>query len=362
MTRLIATATLALSLLAAGALPVAAEDAEAIATLGPPPETAARELHIHGSTDVAPFHPILERFSTLNPDLFIRYEQRGTNDIYEKAAAACDENRASADLLISSSIDQQVKLVNDGCAQPHVSAGTAAVPDWAKWRNEVFGLTRELAVIVYNRDLVPEADVPASRFDLIALLRRPGGRYAGKIATYDIERSGLGYLFAFADSQAATTFGRLIEAFGRNNVVATCCSAEIIDGVAEGRYLIAYNLLGSYALARSWSDPRIGIVPPSDYTLVVSRAALVPLHARNPDAARQLIDYMLSAEGRMLFSASGLIVDSANHPAVDNGASAALPSVLRPIPYSPALLVGLDKLKKEQFFAAWRSGIQGPLP
>ncbi|MEQ9327792.1 MAG: ABC transporter substrate-binding protein, partial [Rhodospirillales bacterium] len=202
MTRLITTATLALSLLAAGALPVAAEDAEAIATLGPPPETAARELHIHGSTDVAPFHPILERFSTLNPDLFIRYEQRGTNDIYDKAAAACDENRASADLLISSSIDQQVKLVNDGCAQPHVSAGTAAVPDWAKWRNEVFGLTRELAVIVYNRDLVPEADVPASRFDLIALLRRPGGRYAGKIATYDIERSGLGYLFAFADSQA----------------------------------------------------------------------------------------------------------------------------------------------------------------
>jgi ABC-type Fe3+ transport system substrate-binding protein len=344
------------------AMPAVAEDAEAVATLGPPPESASGTLHIHGSTDVAPFLPILEQFSAGNPDLFIRYEQRGTNDIYTKAAEACDSGRASADLLVSSSIDQQVKLVNDGCAQPHVSAGTAAVPDWAKWRDEVFGLTRELAVIVYNKQLVPASDVPASRFDLIALLRRPGGRYSGRIATYDIERSGLGYLFAFADSQAATTFGRLIEAFGRNNVVATCCSAEIIDGVAEGRYLVAYNLLGSYALARSREDGRIGIVPPSDYTLVVSRAALVPAHAGNPEAARRLIDYMLSAEGRRLFSASGLIVDSTNHPAIDDQPGASMPSVLRPIAFSPALLVGLDRLKKEQFLAAWRSGIQGPQP
>lgn len=335
---------------------------EAVALLGPTPETAARRLVIEGSTDVTPFRPILEGFSARNPDIAIRYEQRGTNDIYDRAAAACDAGEAGADLLVSSSIDQQVKLVNDGCAQAHVSPGTATVPDWAKWRNEVFGLTRELAVIVYNRDLVVGEDVPSSRFDLIDLLRRPGGRYAGKIATYDIERSGLGYLFAFADSQAATTFGRLIEAFGRNNVVATCCSAEIIDGVAEGRYLIAYNLLGSYALARSRNDPRIGILPPSDYTLVMSRAGLVPRHARNPEAAKQLIDYMLSPEGRRLFSASGLMVDSMNHPTEDDGTDAALPSVLRPIAYSPTLLVGLDRLKKEQFLASWRSGIQGPLP
>ena len=73
----------------------------------------------------------------------------------------------------------------------------------------------------------------------------------GRVATYDIEASGLGYLFAFADSQQATTFGSLIEAFARSGAVATCCSTEIIDGVASGRYLVGYNILGSYALDRA---------------------------------------------------------------------------------------------------------------
>ena len=112
-------------------------------------------------------------------------------------------------------------------------------------------MTREPAVIVYNRELVPRDEAPRSRFDLIDLLRPADSRYAGRVATYDIEESGVGYLFAFADSQQATTFGSLIEAFGRSGAIATCCSAEIIDGVAEGRYLVAYNVLGSYALDRA---------------------------------------------------------------------------------------------------------------
>ena len=70
-------------------------------------------------------------------------------------------------------------------------------------------------------------------------------------------------------------------------MVATCCSAEIIDGVAEGRYLLAYNMLGSYALARAAVDPRIGVVAPDDYTLILARAALIPRWAENPAPARR---------------------------------------------------------------------------
>lgn len=64
--------------------------------------------------------------------------------------------------------------------------------------------------------------------------------------------------------------------------MATCCSAEIIDGVAQGRYLIAYNVFGSYALDRAAEDPRIGVVAPRDYTLARSRAAMIPGRRRSP--------------------------------------------------------------------------------
>lgn len=332
---------------------------EAVAIFGAS-ETAARSrMLIHGSTDIAAFAPFLERFAATSPGLHVIYQQWSTNDIYALAAEACAGGAAGADLLISSSIDQQIKLVNDNCARAHVSALTRELPGWAQWRNEVFGLTSEPAVMVYNRRLVPPGDVPRSRFDLIDLLRPDDTRYAGRVATYDIERSGLGYLFAFLDSQQATTFGRLIEAFGRSEAVATCCSAEIIDAVAEGRYLIGYNLLGSYALARAARDDRIGVVAPSDYTLLLSRAALIPRHAGNPAAAARLIDFALSPTGKTLLVEAALIVRFTGAADEEEAATLAVEgSSLRPIAFSPALLVGLDRHKRKLFVDLWRSSVR----
>ena len=251
---------------------------------------------------------------------------------------------------MSSAVDQFVALVNDGCALPHQSVQTAALPASHNWRNELFGVTREPAVIVYNRDLVPPEEAPRSRFDLIDLLRPADSRFAGRVATYDIEASGVGYLLAFTDSQQATTFGSLIEAFARSGAVATCCSAEIIDGVAEGRYLIAYNVLGSYALTRAADDPRIAVVAPEDYTLVLSRAAMIPKGAANPTAAGLLIDFMLSDAGRAALAEQFLIArDEAGGLPEDDA------SLYRPIRLTPALLLGLDGQKRASFLARWRA-------
>ena len=337
------------------AVPAVAQDD--VLTLGPDRDEASQRLVIRGSTDIEPFQPVLESFAARNPDLAIRYEEILTNELHEMTMRACRDGTAAADLVISSAIDLQVKLVNDRCAQPHVSERTEALPAWANWRDEMFGVTFEPAVIVYNRELVPPAEVPRSRFDLVDLLRPEDNPLAGRIATYDIERSGLGYLFAFVDAQHATTFGRLIEALARNRMVATCCSAEIIDGVAEGRYLMAYNMLGSYALARAETDPRIGVVAPSDYTLILARAALIPRHAENPGLAKRLVDFLLSEEGRRRLAEASLIVpfgtaEGDGPPMLSEG-----PSSLRPIAFSPALLVGLDQQKRELFLELWRSSV-----
>lgn len=344
-----------LSALAATAAAPHAASQEAVALIGAPPETAVETLLIHGSTDIDLFAPVLEGFAADRPGLLVRYEQRATNDIFRTAAAACAEGRASADLLISSSIDQQIKLANDGCARAHRSDLTETVPAWANWRDEVFGLTREPAVIVYNRALVAPEDRPASRFDLIDLLRPTDTPFAGRIATYDIEKAGLGYLFAFADAQQSATFGRLIETFGRNGAATLCCAAAIIDGVAEGAYLVGYNVLGSYAIARARSDPRLGVIAPDDYTLLLARAALSPRGSANPGRAAEFIDYALSPQGQTVLAEVGLIVGFAG----DDAAEPALepPAIVRPIPFSPTLLVGLDTQKKQLFLERWRESL-----
>ena len=335
----------ALALLGASGAPARAEP-EATARFGLAGAPGA--ITVLGTTDVALFAPLLTAFAQGVPELEIHYEQWSSTELHELAAEACRAGRAPADLIVSSAVDLQVKLVNDGCAEAHRSVLTDALPRGASWRHELFGVTEEPAVIVYNRELVPESEVPRTRFDLIDLLRPAASRYAGRVATYDIEDSGLGYLFAFADSQQATTFGALIEAFAQSGAVATCCSNEIITGVAEGRYLIAYNLLGSYAADRAETDPRLGVVAPEDYTLVLSRAALIPKGTDNPTAAGLLIDFMLSDAGRAALTSRHLI------PAAGM-ARADQPSLYRPIALSPTLLLGLDQRKRADFLALWRA-------
>ncbi|WP_376873894.1 ABC transporter substrate-binding protein [Albirhodobacter sp. R86504] len=334
-----------------------------------------RPLVVRSTTDLKIFAPVLETFLRTHPDITIRYEQWGSNALHERTLNECQslEDVASplrpderADIVISSAVHQMVELVNLSCATPYRSAQTEALPDALRWRDEVWGITREAAVIIYNRALVPQSDIPATRFALLDLMRPIGTPYEGRVATYDIEASGLGYLFAFKDSQEASTFGALLESFDRSGAIATCCSAEIIDGVGEGRYLLAYNVLGSYALAAQ--DPRVGIILPQDYTLVLSRAFIMPRHTNSlagdaPDAedparaqtqrwATQLLDFLLSAQGRDALTSVHLMSPVLS----DQGAAefSVSPSTLRPIELLPTLLVARDSLTRGQFIARWR--------
>uniref|UniRef100_UPI003A99FAE3 ABC transporter substrate-binding protein n=1 Tax=Stappia sp. TaxID=1870903 RepID=UPI003A99FAE3 len=154
-----------------------------------------------------------------------------------------------------------------------------------------------------------------------------------------------GYLFAYGDSLEATTFGALLESFARVDAVATCCSAEIIAGVARGRYLIAYNVLGSYVA--SAAAPEVGVILPEDYTLVLSRAYMIPKDATQKAAAARLLEFLLGDEGRALLTKAGLITE------MDPAETGLTPSARRLLPLSPVLLVALDANRRARLLKAW---------
>lgn len=340
---------LLLALFCAGAGAAAAQDLpaglEAQAVFGPA-TGAAERLRLRSTTDIAVLRPAIEAFVAHHPGLAVDYEQWSSNGLYEVARADCAAGRAGADAAFSSAVDQLVELVDLGCAEAYRSPLTAALPDTRRWRDEIWGVTREPAVIIYNSRLVPPEDVPADRFALLDLMRRADHRYDGRIASYDIARSGLGYLFAFADSLEATTFGALLEGFGRSQAVATCCSAEIIDAVARGDYLIAYNVLGSYVEDRHLPD--VATVWPQDYTLFLSRGYMIPRGAAGAANAGALLDFLLSAEGQGILARSGLVAQS------DLAEAARHDSAERPIRIGPALLVARDAQKAAAMLRRWR--------
>ena len=327
-------------------LPTALASQEKIERIFAPGSPVEVTLVLRSTTDVDVLRPIIEAFVLQNPDIAVTYEQWGSNALFQNSLAACTGNAVPASAVFSSGVHQMIDLVNRACASPYRSEQTTALPAARRWRDELWGITKEPAVMIYNTDLVPAKDVPKSRFALLDLMRRPTSIYRGKIATYNIEASGLGYLFAFMDSLEASTFGALLEGFSRTDAVATCCSWEIINGVSMGDYLIAYNVLGSYVDSATFDN--IGIILPQDYTLFLSRAYMIPKDAPEKEAAALLLDFMLSTRGLSLLKARNLFYADTNDTTLPESAE-------RGISIEPTLLVAGDKHRREQFIELWRS-------
>lgn len=329
----------------------------------PAPGTEIETLSIHAATDLYALRPLIADFQKLSPGTSVKIVEYVTNDLFAAAAKACAENRALGDVYLSSSVDQLVKLANDGCAEQVQGQGVGETARWANWRDEVFGFTYEPIVMVYNREKVPAAHVPRTHIELADLLRREAETYRGKVGTYDIRISGIGYLLAFNDArQTTTTYGRLLESLGRSEVVVRCCTSEILDEIAAGRVLIGYNLLGSYAYERVRRGEPLGIVMPSDYTLVLSRGAMVPSHAGNAELAARFINYLLSQRGQDVAASDSFFFSSDGKAPPDiEGPDVVTSGVARPIAVGPALLAVQDAARRERFLEDWSRSMVSPV-
>lgn len=327
-------------------------------------------LTIYSTTDLSEFAPVIEDFRQIHPDIAIEYLDLDAMPLYERFLAEEARNEPRADLLLSSAMDLQVKLVNDGYAATHHSENSLALPEWARWREEAFGFTFEPAVLVFNTSLLAERPLPQSRDELLDALRDDPSFWRSRIGTYDIGTSSVGYLIASQDARLNGNFSALLKAFGDVDVQVADNTATILERLRTGKLKAGYNLLGSYARRVVAAGAPLAIVYPRDYTLAVLRTAVIPRNAPHPAAARQFLDYLLSIRGqRILETRTGL---SAIRDEVAEGGrrfelASAAAGTLRPIALGPGLLVYLDDVKRRRLLENWsnlarRTEVSGRVP
>ncbi|WP_425037869.1 ABC transporter substrate-binding protein [Primorskyibacter sp. S187A] len=323
--------------------PLSTAELEDQTRFGPDPGDAA--LRILSSTDTEVFAPIIEAYLADQPDLSIVYDVAGSADIVE-LLAACE---GCYDIVISSAMDLQMKLANDGAARPLPDLDPAP---WAVWRESLFGFTLEPATILLNAAHFKDRPIPQTRQELIATLRAEPETFAGRVGTYDVRLSGLGYLFATQDARTSETYWRLMEVFGSLEAKLYCCSGEMIDALAAGELLVAYNVLGSYANARLDARGLIEIVAPQDFATTMMRTALVLDSAAAPERAEAFVAHLVS--NAWARETGGTEVDAAPLPPL----SRASPPQQGLIRLEPGLLVYLDTLKRKIFLEEWRNALR----
>lgn len=317
--------------------------------------TLAGTVVVYAAADFQVIEPLIVDFEQTHPQTKVEYHDLQTTELYRQFLAEVGEN-SRADVVWSSAMDLQMKLVNDGHATPHRSDETKALPAWAKWKDEAFGTTFEPVCFAYNRELLAPEHVPQSHAELARFLKEHPERYRNRLATYDPHRSGLGYLLHSQDLEAnPVVFWNLIQGMAQVGLSTEPTTTQMLDRITGGKSDLGYNVLCSYARARASNDPRIGAVMPADYTLVMSRIAFISRYAPHPDEARVWLDYVLSLRGQTILNLLGLHSVRGD---VEGNASAAslrkrLGKAFRPIVLNTGLLTYIDRSKRDLFLAQW---------
>jgi len=307
-------------------------------------------LRVYGNADTAAMQPLIAAFRRTYPGVAVRYDDLESSTIYDRVVAEARQGAAGADLVWSSAMDLQAKLINDGYAQGYLSPEKPALPATAVWKNMGYGVTAEPVAFVVNRRLIPAAQVPRTHEAFEQLLRGRRAALTGKVATYDPARSNVGYLYLTEDHAITRDTRSLVQAIAATRPMLSRTTKPMLDAVATGRIAIAYNVVGPYALTRALRDPRIRVVFPRDYTIIASRVAFITRDARHPAAARLFLDFLLSRTGQTLLARQWLL------PVRGDVRAPRLSSEQqRPIRVGPQLLVNLDTIKRRRFLADWRA-------
>lgn len=315
---------------------------------------ARREGALHILTNTSLMGPVLEAFRRRWPGISVRLEDINSTRIAEQVRVLADTGQDGPDLVWSTAMDVQVKLINDGYAQAYKSPHRAAMPDGSVWRDQGYGLTAEPIVFAYNKGHLTGDVVPRSHADLLRLLRARPEIFDGRVTLYDAERSGVALMQLSADVQIYPDAWPLMEALGAQRPRLDTSGQRMMGQIADGRMVFAYNMNRSYG--ESWAErvPQIGLITPDDYHLSVSRVAFIPRNAAHPNAARLFLDFLLSREGQRVIGALGVrpVRDD-----VDAPLRPASPGV-RPIRVGPALLANLDQARRATLLKRWRAAMR----
>jgi iron(III) transport system substrate-binding protein len=315
---------------------------------------------VYTSTDAAQGKGVLDAFRKAYPGIEIDWNDLGTNNSYNRTISEAAAGQVTADLVWTSAMDLQLNLVEKELTAPIDSPEAAAIPAWAKYKGHAFGTSIEPAAIIYNKTLFPADAVPKTRGDLIRVLQERKDALKGKTATFDPEKSGMGFLWATNDTTQTTTFWDLAKAFGATQGKTYSSSGQMREKVVSGEHTIAFNVIGSYAVEWAKRSPAIGVAFQSDYNAAFSRVVVMTKGAPHPNAARLLVDFMLSKAGQEAAAGSGM-------PSVRTDVAAGTDNIeslnklvggsLRPIPLDEKLIEWLAPKKRVDFLTEWKKSL-----
>ncbi len=261
------------------------------------------EVVVYTSVDEVFARPVAEQFER-NTGIAVKLvpdtEETKSTGLLNRLIA--ERNRPQADVFWSGDPVRAEILRNKGVTGVYRSPQAEGLPpEFSDPNGHWTGFSARARVLIYNRDRVPEGQVPRSVMDLLDERFRNAACIANPLfGTTSMHAAAL--FSALGDDRARTFF----EGFLNNGGSVLSSNGEVRRRVASGEFALGIVDTDDANVAKLDGLP-IGIVYPDTNgmgTLIIPNAAVLIRNGPNPDAGRRFIDYLLRPETEAALAAS----------------------------------------------------------
>jgi iron(III) transport system substrate-binding protein len=262
-----------------------------------PSEGAVR---IYSTLPDAVWPAISDAFATACPGIKVQPERISSiAGIFERYAHESAARQPTADLLIASSTDDWQPLSRAGKLLLFDPPDAAGLPHWTE-RPDRFTMSIEPQSFICHRG---EA-APRGLHDLAQRAAANPSDFAGRITGYDPFGSSFGYSVLKALAvRGGERFWHDLEILAPH-LRLEVAAPGMIAKIAAGAYRIGLYLPETFVPAGSET---LQVVRPDDGVPVFPRTMAVPREAAHPNAAKVLIDFLLSKTGQGVLATHGVM-------------------------------------------------------
>ena len=295
---------------------LAAAGLAALAACGPEPDVV-----IYCALDQVHAEPLIERFEEeTGLTVQAEYDVEANKTVGLVARLRAERAAPRCDVFWNNEIANTVALGVDGMLQPYASPSAADIPDQFKSDADLWtGFAARARVFIVNTELLDPTEVDSMDDVLAAQFAGMAGMARPLTGTTLTHMTALYSVLGEAEARAYVERAKALNDAGE--LALTSGNATLMKQVAVGELAFGWTDTDDYNVALDKGEPVAAVYPDQDRvgpdgqpieglgTMVIPNTVALMKDAPHPDAAKRLIDFILSeeVERELAFSRSAQI-------------------------------------------------------
>lgn len=271
-------------------------------------ESKQKEVVVYTSLDKVFSQPILEEFEQKTGIRVLAvYDSEATKTTGLVNRLIAEKEAPQADVFWNSETGRTIVLKQKDILEKYVSPSAEDIPDNFKDKDGYWcGFGARCRILIYNKNLIQENDLPQSIFELTEL------QWKGKVSLayplFGTTATHCASLFAYLGEAKAKEY---FEALKANGIKIVDGNASSRDRVVDGTVAIGFTDTDDAYVAIEKGHP-VDIIWPDKKgvgTLLIPNTVALIKNGPNPQVGKKFIDFLLSpeVEKKLAFSEAGQI-------------------------------------------------------